>query len=104
MNNFMIQMNYTQAMEQADELSRVAVNVKNLSEEDVAKLMMDIGNCWEGENACAYIAKVNILKNNLEKTAADIEKTAETIRMMATNIYNAEMEAQRIADVRTYSN
>lgn len=104
MSNLMIQMNYTQALAQADELSRVAVNIKNLSEEDVTRLMKDLGNCWEGENAQNYIGKVDILRANLAKTAGSIEKTANAIRTMAENIYKAEMEAESIADIRTYNN
>ena len=102
-DNWMIDLNYTQAIAQADELDRVANNVKLLSEEDVTKLISDLGACWEGTNADAYIAKVDILKKNLLKTAADIAKTAQAMREMATNIYNAEKEAQQIADVRTYN-
>lgn len=102
-DNWMIDLNYTQAIAQADELDRVANNVKSLSEEDVTKLISDLGACWEGTNADAYIAKVDILKKNLLKTAADIAKTAQAMREMATNIYNAEKEAQQIADVRTYN-
>ena len=102
-DNWMIDLNYTQAIAQADELDRVANNVKSLSEEDVTKLISDLGACWEGTNADAYIAKVDILKKNLLKTAADIAKTAQAMREMATNIYKAEKEAQQIADVRTYN-
>lgn len=101
--SWMIDLNYTQSIAQADELDRVADHVKSLSEEDVTKLISDLGACWEGTNADAYIAKVDILKKNLMKTAADIAKTAQAMREMATNIYNAEKEAQQIADVRTYN-
>lgn len=103
MSNLMIQLNYTQAIEQAEQLSKMADEIKDLSEEEVAKLITDLGSCWEGENASAYIAKVEILKRNLEKTAEDIKKTSTTIRDMATNIYNAEMEAEKIADNRTFN-
>lgn len=103
MSNMMIQLNYTQAMEQAEQLSKVAGEMKDLAEEEVTKLITDLGSCWEGENAAAYIAKVDILKRNLKKTSEDIEKTATTIRDMATNIYNAEMEAEKVAEVRTFN-
>lgn len=104
MSNLMIQINYTQAIAQADELLQVANNIKNLSEEDLAKIMADIRNCWEGKNADNYLAKAEVLRSNLAKTAALIRKTADAIRVMATNIYEAEMEAESIAEIRTYGN
>ncbi len=104
MSNLMIQLNYTQAIEQADELVRIAENVKNLSEEELAKILTDIGGCWEGRNAESYLAKAEVLRANLSRTADSIRKTADTIRAMATNIYEAEMEAENIAQVRTYGN
>lgn len=103
MSNMMIQLNYTQAMEQAEQLSKLADEMKDLSEEEVERLITELGSCWEGENAVAYIAKVEVLKKNLEKTAEDIKKTATTIQEMATNIYNAEMEAEKIAEIRTFN-
>jgi hypothetical protein len=46
---------------------------------------------------------MGMVAEDLEKMASNLEKTAAAIRKNAKTIYDAEMEAKRIADMRTYS-
>ena len=99
-SRYQIQMNFSQAERKAAELDGIAGDLSRLSGTDLHNTLNSLGNNWKGENAGLYIGKGFQLMENMEKTAASLRQTAETIRSVARNIYNAEMEALRIAEER----
>lgn len=99
-SRYQIQMNFSQAERKAAELDGIAGDLSRLSGTDLQNTLNNLGNNWKGENAGLYIGKGFQLMENMEKTAASLRQTAETIRSVARNIYNAEMEALRIAEER----
>lgn len=99
-SRYQIQMNFSQAERKAAELDDIAGDLTRLSGTDLQNTLNSLGNNWKGENAGLYIGKGFQLIENMEKTAASLRQTAETIRSVARNIYNAEMEALRIAEER----
>lgn len=99
-SRYQIQMNFSQAERKAAELDSIAGDLSRLSGTDLQNTLNSLGNNWKGENAGLYIGKGFQLIENMEKTAASLRQTAETIRSVARNIYNAEMEALRIAEER----
>lgn len=99
-SRYQIQMNFSQAERKAAELDGIAGDLSRLSGTDLQNTLNSLGNNWKGENAGLYIGKGFQLIENMEKTAASLRQTAETIRSVARNIYNAEMEALRIAEER----
>ena len=99
-SRYQIQMNFSQAERKAAELDGIAGDLSRLSRTDLQNTLNSLGNNWKGENAGLYIGKGFQLIENMEKTAASLRQTAETIRSVARNIYNAEMEALRIAEER----
>lgn len=99
-SRYQIQMNFSQAERKAAELDDIAGDLSRLSGTDLQNTLNSLGNNWKGENAGLYIGKGFQLIENMEKTAASLRQAAETIRSVARNIYNAEMEALRIAEER----
>ncbi|MBD5479358.1 MAG: hypothetical protein HDR14_08730 [Lachnospiraceae bacterium] len=99
-SRYQIQMDFSQAERKAAELDGIAGDLSRLSGTDLQNTLNSLGNNWKGENAGLYIGKGFQLMENMEKTAASLRQTAEAIRSVARNIYNAEMEALRIAEER----
>lgn len=99
-SRYQIQMDFNQAERKAAELDSIAGDLSRLSGTDLQNTLNSLGNNWKGENAGLYIGKGFQLIENMKKTADSLRQTAETIRSVARNIYNAEMEALRIAEER----
>ena len=95
-----IQMDFTRATQKAKELDDIADNLSRLADTDLQNTLDGLNNDWKGDNAGEYIKKGFALKEDMDKTVKDIRETAGTIRTVAKNIYDAEMEALRIAEER----
>lgn len=97
---FEIKMDYNRAIRQANELDSIARELRNTANNELQDCVADISHNWTGENSNAYVQKCNVLKSNIVSTAKKIEKTADTIRLIAKKIYDAEMFALRLALAR----
>lgn len=97
-----IQMDYNNAVRQADSLCQIARDMKRTADRSLQDCVSEISHSWTGSNSTAYINKCNILKSNILGTAGQLEKTADVIRRIARNTYDAEMKALRLATVRKY--
>lgn len=98
-----IQFDFDQARKQADSLDRIADNLDNLGRHKLNNSMQTLSQNWKGANADAYLAKAGTLQNDITASASDLRSIASDIRTIARNIYNAEMEALRIAEEREYN-
>ncbi|MCR4891179.1 MAG: hypothetical protein K5989_03205 [Lachnospiraceae bacterium] len=98
-----IRMNFRAAKRIADNLQALGNKLRTVSEERYGGTLRNISNNWKGENATAYLNKGNVLKGKMTNTAGDLIKAAETIRTIARNTYEAEMNAYRIASTRNSS-
>lgn len=98
-----IQFDFDQARRQADHLDRIADHLDNLGKNKLNNSMQTLSQNWKGANAEAYLAKGNNLKQEITSSASDLRGIASDIRRIAQNIYNAEMEALRIAEEREYN-
>lgn len=97
-----IRMDYNDAIRQADSLDQVAREMQKLANRNLQDCVSDISHSWTGNNSAAYIRKCNILKSNVLKTSDNLNRTADTIRRIAKNTYDAEMRALRLAMLRKY--
>ncbi|MCM1539165.1 MAG: WXG100 family type VII secretion target [bacterium] len=97
---YQISMDFEQAKRKANELERVAGDLGRLAGTEFNETLNNLGNNWKGDNAQAYIKKGLSLKERMEQTAAALRDSASMIRAVAKNIYDAEMEALRIAEER----
>lgn len=93
---------YEKAKEQAAELERIAKELEQVANNEFNTALTGIYNAWKSDTAPAYIKKGKQVKEQLEKRASEIKKTASTIRSIAQNVYNADMHAYRLAQQRTY--
>lgn len=98
-----IEMNFAKAKRQADDLDNVARKIENMLNNEYEPCMNGISANWKGENANAYIKKGNALKTKIEKSASNLKKVANTIRVIAKNTYDAEKAAYELALARTYN-
>ncbi|MBQ9136704.1 MAG: WXG100 family type VII secretion target [Lachnospiraceae bacterium] len=99
-SRWQVTMDFNSAKSKANELDRIAGDLKRLANTDLDGTMTDLSADWKGDNATAYIRKGQNLKEQIQDTVSSLERTADTIRAIAQNIYNAEMEAIRIAEER----
>lgn len=97
-----IRMDYNNALRQAETLDGIARELKHTADKELQDCISEISHSWTGENAAAYVGKCGKLKSSIAKSAGKLEKTADTIRRIAGNTYNAEMSALRIAQERKY--
>ena len=99
-SRYQIQMDFSRATQKASDLDNIANDLSRLSGTDLQNTLNSLSNDWKGDNATLYIQKGFSLKENLDETVKSIRNTASTIRSIAKNIYDAEMEALRIAEER----
>lgn len=99
-SRYQIQMDFSRANQKASDLDNIANDLSRLSGTDLQNTLNSLSNDWKGDNATLYIQKGFSLKENLDETVKSIRNTASTIRSIAKNIYDAEMEALRIAEER----
>lgn len=99
-SRYQIQMDFNKAGQKAGELDDIANRLSKIAETDLPNVLNGLGSDWKGDNADAYIQKGVGLGENMKETVKNLRNTAATIRTIAENIYNAEMEALRIAEER----
>lgn len=97
-----IQLDYNNAIRQAEALKEAAGELRRTADGELQDCIAEISRNWSGENSAAYRNKCSALQEKIRKSAARLDKTADTIRQIAKNTYDAEMRAVRIATVRKY--
>ena len=95
-----IRFNFRQALAQASELDGVADRLERLADKTMEGSMQTLSGAWKGQNATAFLRKEDTLKKEIRKTPTEIHNVADDIRRIAKRIYDAEMEALRIATER----
>ncbi len=97
-----IEFKYTNSIRQAQEIEKIAAELKKISDREMTDAIQAINQNWTGENASTYLAKTTNNRNDISKTAISLQKTAASITKIAQNLYNAEMNALTIASERRY--
>lgn len=97
---YSIQMDFKKANDCAAKLDEIARELKNLENSEFQIEINNIAANWKGGNANDYVEKCNQLKSKLLKTSNQIYRTADTIRKVAKNTYDAEKRAYEIALIR----
>lgn len=100
MSIYTIKMDFRKAMEKARDLDNVSNNLKKLANQQYSGSLNRLSREWTGENSESFIKKGDALREQMTGTAEDIHRAAEVIREIAREIYEAEMEAWRIAHER----
>jgi WXG100 family type VII secretion target len=96
-------MDFQRARAQADKIDNAASSIRRESGR-FTDCRNGVASCWSGDNASRFVSKMGLVSEDLDNIARNLEKTADAIRHNAKVIYDAEMEAKRIAELRTYNN
>lgn len=93
-----ISFDFVQAKAEASRLEAIADDLKRLAESNMQSSLNYLSTGWQGESATQYIRKGNNVKNDILAVANDLYAVANSIRAVAKKIYDAEMEAKRLAE------
>ena len=99
---YQIKMDYNHAIKEADKLERIAKKMDHLMQKDLKNCMARIAADWKGEASTKYRNKSNRVINNVETLSKELKNTAQTVRTIAKNTYQAEKHALELAKKRTY--
>lgn len=99
-SRYSIEIDFRIAMEHADKVEKIGNDMNQMCEEELEACIQSIRNHWTGENAELYLEKEEQMRNGVVSLAERVIQTAETIREMAQNLYQAEMQAWEIANER----
>ena len=94
-----IVMDFNKAKRQADELDRTAKAIRSESRR-FSECRSEVTHAWQSESAINFTNKMGMVAEDLTKIAGELEKAATVIRDSARRIYEAEMEAKRLAEKR----
>lgn len=97
-----IEFDFKKAKEQAKKLDEVAERLNRLSNQSFGGTMQQLSSVWKGENATLYLNKGDRLQEKMNATAGELQNIASDIRAVARRMYEAEMNALRIAQEREY--
>ena len=100
--SYQIWMDYQNATNQANRLDEIANKIENTSQKDLMGNLNQLAANWKSDSSNQYRRKGQNISNNLTSIAKNVRTTANTIRTMAKNTYDAEMQALSIANTRTY--
>jgi uncharacterized protein YukE len=94
-----ILMDFTNAKRQAGRLEEAAraIRVEALRMEDCRR---SVCGAWSGDNALRYTSKMGHVSGDLERIANNLDKAAAVLRKNAKALFDAEMEAIRLAEAR----
>ena len=96
-----IKMNYREAMQQARDLDTLAGKIRTTANQKVEQSMQLLSSGWKGNTASDFLRKYSELKRQILASADELNSIADDIRRTAQIVYNAEMEALRIAQTRS---
>lgn len=93
-----IRFDFAKAKQEAARLESTADELKRLANNSMDSTLNTLSSSWKGESANLYMKKGESVKRDLLTTANDLYAVANSIRKTAQRIYNAEMEAKRLAE------
>ena len=96
----LIKMNFNAAKADAQKLEDIARMLDSTVDKDLEDSMTELSRAWSGTNASMFLGKEDKIGADIKQTAADLKNVAADIRSTAKRIYDAEMNALRIARER----
>lgn len=93
-----ISFDFTQAKAEANRLESIANDMKRLANFNMQSSLNYLSTGWQGESAKLYLNKGNNVKNDILAVANDLYAVANSVRTVAKKVYDAEMEAKRLAE------
>lgn len=97
---YVIQMEFGQAQAQAERLEEIARDIGRIADNSFESVLSGIGSAWQSDSSAGYIRKGRKVQDELRNSAQELIKSASAIRKIAETIYDAEMRALSIAQIR----
>lgn len=97
-----INMEFNKAKKQAEKLEEIAREIEQTADDKMGNALAGINSAWKSDTAASYLQKGTKVQEDLKNRAKELRKVATTIRQIAKNTYDAEMNAYRIALERLY--
>lgn len=97
-----IEMDYARSRQQASDLERIARELRQIADSQMAGALSGINNVWKSDTAPAFIKKGRSVQEQLRTRARELERTASTVRQIAENTYHGELYAYQLAMAREY--
>lgn len=101
-SEYSIKMDYARAQAAAAKLDEVADGIKHMMDQEYPDIMGDVRYNWRGDNADQFQNKGEVLRDKMLTVEKNLRETADTIRRIAKNTYDAEMRALEIARAREF--
>ncbi|BAL00623.1 hypothetical protein OBV_34240 [Oscillibacter valericigenes Sjm18-20] len=101
-STFQIIFDFEEAKRQAQKIDDVAERMEELANQKLGQARENLTAYWQGSSAGAFQERQNELQQGILGTAEALHQQADNIRMIAKRLYDAEMEALRIAEERSY--
>lgn len=101
-SEYSIRMDFKKTIEQAKKLEELSKKLGDVADKDLVNCRSSLSGNWKGENATAYLNKVQIVEGNISSVSKNIWDTAQVVREIAQNTYEAEMRALERARERRY--
>lgn len=95
-----IQMNFSSAMRQAQQLENLAAELSRLSTNELSASLSAIAGAWKGDSSNLFLQKGNALAGQISDSAQALRNAARDIQSIARRTYNAEMRALELARLR----
>lgn len=101
-SEYTIRMNFRNTIKQADKLESLSGKMERIAENDLVNTRSNLSYNWKGDNATAYMRKVQIVEGDLSSIAKNLSKTSDVLREIAQKTYEAEMRALERARRRNH--
>jgi uncharacterized protein YukE len=95
--NGLIKADYNLSLRKVAELKNIASELNKIGNAKISEINQGVSNSWKGNSATQFIYHTNEFQEELLKTQREVENLADKLEHNARKIYQAEMEALRIA-------
>lgn len=92
-----INIQYREAMRRANRLDELANRLSRRAATEIRNLSDNVHMQWEGEEAEAFSKKTAIIEAEISKTVKNIRSCAATVRRIANQAIQTEMQAVQMA-------
>ncbi len=91
-----IEIDFTRAIEQAQELENLAENLSRVANNGVESALLTLKNNWRGDTGESMEVAGKKTISDIYRTADDLVRVAKSIRLTADLVYQAEKKASGI--------
>ena len=88
-----IEMDYTRATEQAQELEHLADDLSRIANSGIESALLVLKNCWRGDAGESMELAGKKTATEIYRTADNLMRVARSIRATAELVYKAEIKA-----------